>query len=503
MAARDAVGSGPTNGAAPADPDRRASPLLSDPAMAATILTDGVPLPFDLVVETTTRCNLRCLHCARSWEDKPVADMDRLVFKKVEPLLGGTGRVSLYGHGESLLHPGFLRMLRRVQARGAPVHVVTNGTLVTRELAEKLVATQIDNLVFSIDFSHSRQFALLRRGAALPQVLRGVARVVAAKRRLGSAAPLLALQMVGMRSNVGELPYLVSLGAATGCDKVKMVALAEYGDMIGESLARSPAEMQPVRASIALAERLGIELEVCPSYAELLSRPPAGEPINQELAPIAAASSVLETRLCGDPWAFTYVTSRGEVLPCCGSGRVMGDLRRQDFRSVWRGAPYREFRQRLLTGDLTQECRECVLKPLIHLAAMPRRMMVGDNDHPPMPLLWGWYDRETYGKVPFRWTGPRAGLLLHGRNATRLRLGLLWPGGGEGPVGRIRLDGLEIGRYAIDAVGEQTIEFACRPHGELALVEIVAGNPRRPLCATGLADRRVLGVGVRRVELGS
>jgi MoaA/NifB/PqqE/SkfB family radical SAM enzyme len=465
------------------------------------ILGDGVPLPHDLVLETTTRCNLRCLHCARSWERVRAQDMSRLVFRRVGPPLGGAGRVSLYGHGESLLHPRFLSMLRTVRNRGAPVHVVTNGTLISSDLAERLVGARLDNLVFSVDFAHPRPFAALRRGATLKHVLRGVARIAAAKRRLGSPAPLLALQMVGMRSNVAELPHLVSLGAAVGCDKVKMVALAEYGDMIGESLARNPEEAQPVRESLVLAEQLGIELEVCPSYLELLAPPAAGVPGDAESPATPAQPFVLETRMCGDPWCFTYVTSRGEVIPCCGSSRVMGDLTRQDFLSVWRGAPYREFRRRVLTGDLPEECRNCVLKPPLRLATIPRRMAVEDNDHHPVPLLWGWYDREAYGQVPFRWTGPRAGLLLHGRGARELRLRLLWPGGGEGPIGLIRLDGVEIARYAIDAVGEHTVEAACQPSGELALVEVVAENPRRPIPAEGLPDRRVLGVGVRLAEL--
>ncbi len=475
------------------------SALTDREEMLARILGDAVPLPHDLVIETTTRCNLRCLHCARSWKDLPARDMPRLVFRRIDPLLGGAGRVSLYGHGESLLHPWFLSMLRTARNRGAPVHVVTNGTLITKELAERLVAARLDNLVFSMDAVHGELFATLRRGATLDRVLAGFARVAAAKRRHGSAAPLLGLQMVGMRSNARELPYLVSLGAAMGCDKVKMVALAEYGDMVGQSLVQRPEEAAPVRESLVLAEQLGIELEVCPSYLGLLTRSTPSEAPEEEPSSMAAPSKVFETRLCGDPWAFTYVTSRGEVVPCCGSGRVMGDLTRQDFRSVWRGGAYREFRRRVLTGDLPEECRSCVLKPPLRLPGIPAAMGVGESDTFPLPLLWGWHDREWFQGTTFRWTAPRAALVLRSAGARELVLRLLWPGGGEPPFGRVVLDGEATVRYSLREVGETEVRVAIEPTKEVFLTEIIAENPRRPVPHDGLPDRRVLGVGVRRI----
>jgi radical SAM protein with 4Fe4S-binding SPASM domain len=278
-----------------------------------------------------------------------------------------------------------------------------------------------------------------------------------------------------------------------------MVALAEYGELVGESLERHPEEVAPIQRSLAQAERLGIELEICPSYLRLIHTTPS------EHTTAAAADPepmpLVATRQCADPWTFAYITSRGEVVPCCGSSRVMGDLRTQEFSSIWRGPAYRQFRQQVLTGDLPEECRSCVLKPPLHLRHMPHQMLVGESDHAPAPLLWGWHDRERHADGPFRWTASRAALLFEAPAAGRLALRLVWPGGGERPMGRIKVDGSEVARYRLSEVGEEQISVPCAPTSGATLVEIVSDNPRRPVPGEGLPDRRVLGVGVREVSL--
>ena len=128
-------------------------------------------------------------------------------------------------------------------------------------------------------------------------------------------------------------------------------------------------------------------------------------------------------------------------------------------------------------------------------------MRVGESDHPPLPMLWGWHDRECHADGPFRWTASRAALIFRARGVENALLRLVWPGGGERPVGRIRVDGREIARYFMTEVGEQQLSIPCRPTAEAAFLEIIADNPRRPVPGSGLPDRRVLGVGVREVQL--
>lgn len=66
---------------------------------------------------------------------------------------------------------------------------------------------------------------------------------------------------------------------------------------------------------------------------------------------------------CTQPWEYVFIRATGDIAPCCavfGSdhGAVMGNIIREDFRSIWQGDRYREFRITSASGanDLCQIC---------------------------------------------------------------------------------------------------------------------------------------------------
>jgi radical SAM protein with 4Fe4S-binding SPASM domain len=59
----------------------------------------------------------------------------------------------------------------------------------------------------------------------------------------------------------------------------------------------------------------------------------------------------------------TYVTVDGDVTPCCNYYDAreikLGNALEQSGAEIWNGAGYREFRKRLLGGELPAKCRTC------------------------------------------------------------------------------------------------------------------------------------------------
>jgi len=98
-------------------------------------------LPLDGTVETTFRCNLRCVHC---YVNEPAHDraarerelsrdrLERLLDEMVEE---GCLEV-LFTGGEVLLRPDFSEVYLHAWRRGLRVTVFTNGTLVTDKVAD-------------------------------------------------------------------------------------------------------------------------------------------------------------------------------------------------------------------------------------------------------------------------------------------------------------------------------------------------------------------------------
>ena len=59
---------------------------------------------------------------------------------------------------------------------------------------------------------------------------------------------------------------------------------------------------------------------------------------------------------------------KGDVLPCCFSNEVMGNVREQSFRDIWFGERYSDFRQRLINVRFSQYCIDvrCKLASFLH-----------------------------------------------------------------------------------------------------------------------------------------
>lgn len=65
-----------------------------------------------------------------------------------------------------------------------------------------------------------------------------------------------------------------------------------------------------------------------------------------------------ETRACTDPWKFVIVRSSGEVSLCCRSV-VVGNLKERPLDSILMSPAAVRMRERLLVGDLPQDCITC------------------------------------------------------------------------------------------------------------------------------------------------
>jgi radical SAM protein with 4Fe4S-binding SPASM domain len=69
------------------------------------------------------------------------------------------------------------------------------------------------------------------------------------------------------------------------------------------------------------------------------------------------------TLRCFQPWEYAMVSAEGDVLPCCaivGSDKasVMGNVFQQDFKDIWNGASFKDFRRRAADGT-NELCNKC------------------------------------------------------------------------------------------------------------------------------------------------
>lgn len=122
--------------------------------------------PTNMQIELTTACNLQCSYCYR--KSGPNEPKDRLVTAKLLEILrvlsnNGLHSVELTG-GEPLLHPDFVQIVNFCGERFSLIGLLTNGTLITESLLDKLLPFR-DKMVVSVSLdSHIPSIHDARRG---------------------------------------------------------------------------------------------------------------------------------------------------------------------------------------------------------------------------------------------------------------------------------------------------------------------------------------------------
>lgn len=203
-----------------------------------------------LYIEPTNQCNLDCRTCIRNVWDEPQGMMPEDVFSRVIEGLRSFSPVPTVffgGFGEPLFHPGILDMVTQTKALGATVEMITNGTLLTRDLSSALIRAGLDRLWVSIDGATPESYADIRLGAALSQVLENLAdfrNAVYAEGGIGgccgfapSSRTQLGIVFVAMRRNIADLPAVIDIGRRFGAERFLVTNVLPYTrEMIGEAL---------------------------------------------------------------------------------------------------------------------------------------------------------------------------------------------------------------------------------------------------------------------------
>ncbi len=295
--------------------------------------------PVFLQLEPTSRCNLRCPMCMRDKVDARYGDMSFDLFRRIIDGNPRLYRLHLQGNGEPFLHRQLLDFVRYARGRGIRVSVISNGTLVTDELAAGIMQSGLNELQFSVDSLDPAVYAAIRVGANLGRVIENVQRTVRARDAAGSPIEL-SLTVVIQRGNLDRVAEFVSFAAEQRIPKVSFQYLEpkhgekyEPGFLAAHSPFDDPAQLAArVREVKEQAGRRGI---VCDFVSE-------------------------RERGCLWPWDGLYITWDGQVNPCCLIfDHVVGDASREDIRGIWNNDRMREFRRRLGSRDVPDQCRGC------------------------------------------------------------------------------------------------------------------------------------------------
>ncbi|MBD3348250.1 MAG: radical SAM protein [Candidatus Eisenbacteria bacterium] len=298
------------------------------------------PRMLDLV--PTHRCNLRCVGCVH-YDNEGPGDLELGFFREI--LAESAPWVVQYRFcslGEPLMNRDLPEMLELAARAGIGCNLMTNGTLLTPELAEHLVARcKIDILTFSIDGATAETCERLRRGLKFDDLMEAVTSVVESKRRHGAGRPVVQANAIAMKDNADELPDLVRLAARLGIEDLNVHYLTVEGRTQWEnSLFSDPDRQKEIFDEMKrVGDELGVVTHLPPDVrdAEFMQR-------------------------CYLPWDTLIIDTDGTARMCYFSweepvGNVVED---GGIRAVWNNALYRKVRETIETDcPFYRYCAHC------------------------------------------------------------------------------------------------------------------------------------------------
>jgi len=123
------------------------------------ILKDVVPLdtPYNIEAEISSFCNARCIYCAHSiehgqYEGNMAWELFERIIRDMKKFPRKVKKFNLFGFGEALCNPDFPDMAKRAKKAevAEAVELTTNGLLITKEKADKILESGIDTIRISI-----------------------------------------------------------------------------------------------------------------------------------------------------------------------------------------------------------------------------------------------------------------------------------------------------------------------------------------------------------------
>lgn len=329
--------------------------------------------PESLSLEIQPGCNLTCPHCsshgtrAEHQRHNALGEIDSaLLAKLAHEVFPHLSNLCIVGRGEPLLASDKLwsELIAYLREYRILITIMTNGCFLERRITDDVLPL-IDTLGVSMDGLNAATFAHNRRGANFEQVLAGVRRFHALRKRVClPRRPKLCFSWTLKKNNIAEFPDFVRRVAELEPDRFAVRHLLLFHEsQREESLLEIPqAANRYLREAYGLLQQYGIETD-CPPLFEVAPEPaPAAHAeAGAHCGATPNASDSRVDRACVYIHRTACLGSRGEMSVCGAPyAERVGDLASAaDFWSLWNGPVMQAVRRDLNTPSEQFQCRDC------------------------------------------------------------------------------------------------------------------------------------------------
>lgn len=303
------------------------------PGGKRTKLAAVLPLdtPFVVQIFPVYACNFKCSYCIFSIDktkrgfisDKSVMDFD-LYKRCINDMAGFPDKIKVLrfvGIGEPLLHKNIVGMIEYAAKENVAntIEILTNASLLTREMSDSLVAAGLNRLVVSIQGTTKEKYkAVCGADINLDEFIENLRYFF---------------------DNKGDVQVYIKIvdSALDGKDDEKMFYNI-FGDICDTMAIEHTV---PIHAGIDFEKVL---------KDKAISVTQFGLPVS-------------EVKICPQPFFTMQINPDGKVVPCFSFEYpiIIGDCNNESADEIWKGRQFQKFRRKMLDGanNVSEVCKDC------------------------------------------------------------------------------------------------------------------------------------------------
>jgi radical SAM protein with 4Fe4S-binding SPASM domain len=196
-------------------------------------IKDGLKLydfPINVIVETSSFCNLKCSICPNPFMKREKGNMSFDVFKKVADELPPETTLWLALLGEPLMNPNqLIDMVYYAKRIGLKdVRLNTNGLLLTERISAELVDAGLDYVLISVDAFEPSTYKKIRIGGNLRKLVENVDNLISIRNK---SQLKVVVQFIVMEENEEEVEFFKDFWLEAGAI-VKIRPKLSWGNTI-------------------------------------------------------------------------------------------------------------------------------------------------------------------------------------------------------------------------------------------------------------------------------
>jgi MoaA/NifB/PqqE/SkfB family radical SAM enzyme len=266
-------------------------------------------LPEIVQIESTNICNAKCVFCPRDDMHRRQGIMTLDLYKKIvdECVALGITHVRVHNYGEPFVDRRLVEKVRYAKQKGIQeVGMISNGSLITEEVARGMIDAGLDAINISVDASGKEVFESTRIGLKYDKVIANIERLVRIRAESGKHRPKLILSFVRQNNSADEQAFIEHWRKIA--DKIHITDLHNWGGTLNQ------------------------ESDV--NYP------------------------------CYRPWLTFTVLWDGRVSLCCADfdgHTILGDMNTSSIKDIWNNERFLSVRREHLESGGPDVCRSCDL----------------------------------------------------------------------------------------------------------------------------------------------